>query len=162
MEILYSELEIDCSRLDDHPQYAVRFFKIMMRLEYALKELGFAKSNGRHIRLDRKRYVKEKLGQSFLLQFRENKSLVVLLHRPPSYQIIKPSRGLSWEQANPIKTTTDLLYAVWRVRNNLFHGGKSGDPDYDRNDELIQDSITVISKILQQDHELHNLFGGRY
>ena len=155
-------MQIDWSRIEDHPRQAVRFFKIMMRLEFALKELGFARSSGRSIRLQRCRYVRERLPKGFLRAFRDSRSLTILLDRPPSYQIVTPAGGLSWHRAKPVTTTTELLHAVWRVRNNLFHGGKSGDPDRDRNDELIADSITVISELLQQDQKLHALFAGRY
>ena len=162
MDTQLSEMQIDWSKIEDHPHQAVRFFKIMMRLEFALKELGFAESNGRSIRLQRCRYVRERLPKQFLRGFRDSRSLTVLLDRPPSYQIVTRGGGLSWHRAEPVTTTTELLHAVWRVRNNLFHGGKSGDPHRDRNDELIADSITVISELLQHDQDLHTLFAGRY
>ena len=158
----HTQLPFDCSRLDDHPEDAVRFFKIMMRLEYALKDLGFARQTGKFLRVDWSRYADEVLGAAFLQEIESSKLLTVLIDEPPSYQVLLGNTELSWERADPIKTTKDLLQAVWRVRNNLFHGGKSGHPDQNRNDDLIADSITVISIILRQDYELHDVFAGRY
>ncbi len=157
-----TELPIDCSRLDDHPDDAVLFFKIMMRLEYALKDLGFASQTGTFLRVDWSRYANEVLEADFLRELVSTKSLNVLIGGPPSRQVLLGDAELSWDHADPIETTKDLLQAVWRVRNNLYHGGKTGHPDQDRNDDLIADSITVISRILRQDHELHDVFAGRY
>ena len=157
-----TELRFDCARLDDHPDDAVLFFRIMMRLEYALKELGFASQTGTFLRVDWIRYANEMLGADFLQEIVDDNSLTVLLREPPSRQILLDDAKLSWDKADPIETTRDLLQAVWRVRNNLYHGGKSGHPDDDRNDVLIADSITVISKILHRDQELHDEFAGRY
>ena len=156
-----TELPFDCSRLDDHPEDAIRFFKIMMRLEYALKNLGFAQQTGKLLRVDWSRYANEVLGAAFLQEIESRKLLTVLLDEPPSYQVLLGNAELSWDEADPIKTTKDLLQAVWRVRNNLFHGGKSGHPDQNRNDGLIADSIMVISIILLRDDELHDAFAGR-
>lgn len=155
-----SEFEIDWSKIEDHPVNAVRFFKIMMRLEYALKDRGFARGSEKWVRVNWERYASDELGPNFLKELLEGTPPTVLLCEPPSRQIIQPCGRLGWDRANPIESTKDILEAVWRVRNNLFHGGKSGDPDRVRNDDLIADSIAVISEILRQDEELHALFAG--
>jgi len=48
------------------------------------------------------------------------------------------------------------------VRNNLFHGGKSGDKDHDRNDELIKDAIQVIIEAVESNEDLKACFEGLY
>ena len=159
------EVGVDWTQIEEHPKDAVRFFRIMMRFEFALKECRYTQRIRRRdgsFKIDWDRYAREKLGPGFVQELRDKQNLKVLLDRPPSRQVLEPDSSLAWRDANPILDSQLLLGAVCRVRNNLFHGGKSGDPDEDRGDDLVMDSITVITAILLRDQELHQVFSGRY
>jgi hypothetical protein len=56
----------------------------------------------------------------------------------------------------------ELFVAVRRVRNNLFHGRKSGDPDEDRNANLISEAIAVLIEALKRCEDLRAHFEGRF
>jgi hypothetical protein len=65
------------------------------------------------------------------------------------------------------KNTQQLLEAICMVRNNLFHGGKSGDPDADysdprRNQNLIAESQWVLGLALERHDDVRFAFEGRY
>lgn len=59
-----------------------------------------------------------------------------------------------WQVADPPKNTKELLEAMRRVRNNLFHGGKSGTPDGKRDPLLIEDALALLNRILLAHHDL--------
>jgi hypothetical protein len=53
------------------------------------------------------------------------------------------------------------------VRNNLVHGGKSGDPEYDpddpcRNEKLIRQAQWIIEEALHQIEDVKIHFEGQY
>ena len=56
----------------------------------------------------------------------------------------------------------ELIAALNGVRNNLFHGGKSGDPDGDRNADLIRAALYLVDQILKENDVLHTSFSGTY
>jgi hypothetical protein len=74
-------------------------------------------------------------------------------------------RELNWEPQDPPRNTHQLFEAVRRVRNNLVHGGKSGDPEYDpedrnRNENLSIEAQWIIEWALHQMDEVRNHFEG--
>ena len=145
--------------LDRHPKDAIKFFKMMMRLEYSLKEYRYARRKGSTVEVTWDEFAK-KLGKDFFRRIKNSGILKQLLEHPPKRQTLEDNR-LLWESVTEISNVQELLGAVRRVRNNLFHGGKHGDPDSERNDDLISDCITVIEKILENDDVLNTIFSGR-
>lgn len=83
-----------------------------------------------------------------------------LLGEPPKRQTLVGT-SLDWEKCPAPSNATELLAAVTRVRNNLVHGGKSGDPDSDRNDRLIAESIAVMLAIVRTSDVLYMRIGSR-
>jgi hypothetical protein len=77
------------------------------------------------------------------------------------------NKSLSFDSMERPKNTQQLLEAVCMVRNNLFHGGKSGDPDADysdphRNEKLIAESQWVLGLALERHNDVRFAFEGRY
>ena len=149
-------------RVDNHPADAVHFFKVMMRLEYALKATGFAEMNGDRLEICWDRFANERLGKALFETIRDSGKANTLISQPPSHQVIDAGGDLTFRPAAQVMSVQDLLGALRRVRNNLFHGGKSGDVDHDRNDTLIVESIYVITEILLVDDVLRTEFEGKY
>lgn len=154
--------DIDMKAANSVPAGAEELFRIISRFEFALKEMGFAKP-GRNGEADLcwDNFANECLGQDFFQNIKDSKIAPTLLNQPPSVQVIA-NRSLSWKDGTPPKSVQELLGAVRRVRNNLFHGGKSGDRDAQRNAALISDAIAVLIEALKACDDIRYLFEGRY
>ena len=158
--------KVDYTKIEELPDGADCLFKVMMRLEFALKENGFC------VKAKTSQYVyaqvdwckfNEYLGEEFFCKVKRLRIARVLIHSPPQRQIADDTGHLDWKKTtNSVSDTGDLMIAVRRVRNNLFHGGKHGDPDGDRNGDLICDALRVIDYILQHDPDLQRSFEGKY
>lgn len=143
---------------------AAKFIATFLRFEFALKESGFGPENADA--LVEWRRVADELGQDFFDYIRTSGKAATLVNAPPKKQVTR-SHQLEWVDQNPPRNVTELLSAVRRVRNNLFHGGKSGDPEYDagnpsRSRTLISEAQWVVEQsILRMDNvKVH--FEGRY
>ena len=153
---------LNLSILDSHPKDAVKLFKMMMRFEFALKELGFTSTyrNG-NVRVNWDKFANESLTSSFYEKIESSNLAKTLIAKPPSHQ--REEHGvLSFVDAPSPTDVQALLAAVCRVRNNLFHGGKSGDKDQDRNDELINDALHIIHEAVSSREDLKSIFEGRF
>ena len=154
---------VDYAKIEEHPAETARLFKVMMRLEFGLKEIGCCRAGGdQKVEVDWDRLANECLGRSFFDAVKAEGNADVLLKAPPQHQIINDEGFLSWEQAGAVSNIRELIGAVRRVRNNLFHGGKHGDPDKDRNDSLICNALAVVDAMLQHDDDLRMMFEGKY
>lgn len=151
--------------VEQQPVGADRLFKIMMRLEFALKEIGFCRSannQNAEVQVEWDRFANERLGASFFDAIKVSDGAGVLIESPPKRQVVSGTGDLSWEPTGAVSNVQDLMGALRRVRNNLFHGGKSGDPDRDRNDALVANALCVVDAILKQDADLRMIFEGNY
>lgn len=151
---------INFRKIDSHPADAVRFFKIMMRLEYALKAIAFARMSRDALEICWDRFANERVGAGLFKTIRDSGRANTLIDEPPSHQVIDTSGTLDFRPAGQVQSVQELLAALRRVRNNLFHGGKSGDVDHNRNDALIAEAIYVITEILLADDQLRAKFEG--
>jgi hypothetical protein len=155
--------EVDYSKAEDVSEQGVKLFKVMMRLEFALKDIGYGACGWRQAaEVNWDRYAKEKLGLAFWQKISAAPEVEVLIQAPPKRQIIDQDGHLDWEQSAAVSCIQDLVGAIRRVRNNLFHGGKSGDPDADRNTRLYAAALFVVDQILREDDALQTSFSGRY
>jgi hypothetical protein len=153
----------DYSKIDEVSDKGIRLFKVMMRLEFALKDVGYARSGNRQaVGVDWDAYAKEKLGTAFWDKIKGAKEAEVLIQKPPKKQTVNQSCDLGWVECAQVSSIQDLFGAVRRVRNNLFHGGKSGDPDADRNTALYVAALFVIDQVLKEDDVLLTSFSGSY
>lgn len=154
---------MDYSKVDEITEDGLRLFKVMMRLEFALKELGYCKQGkGQAVEVAWDKYANEKLGKQFFENIGASKNGKVLIDEPPKKQAIDQNGDLIWEKAGAVISVQELIGSFRRVRNNLFHGGKSGDPDRDRNDQLISGAIFVADQILKENDVLQTIFEGNY
>lgn len=155
--------EVDYSKIDDVSEEASRLFKIMMRLEFALKDVGFTVPGRRAVaEADWVRFANEQLGADFWQRIKLADEVQVLIHAPPKKQIVDERGHLIWQGRGEVVSIQELIAALKGVRNNLFHGGKSGDPDGNRNEDLIRAALYLVEQILKEDDVLHTSFGGAY
>jgi hypothetical protein len=156
-------VEVRYGKIEDLPVGADRLFKVMMRLEFALKEIGFCRTaNSQSAEVDWDRFANDRLGSAFFDEVQASGEASVLVDFPPMRQTVSSEGYLNWEPAGAVSNVQELLGAVRRVRNNLFHGGKSGDPDSNRNVALVGDALRVVDSILQSDDDLRMMFEGNY
>jgi hypothetical protein len=136
-----------------HEEITLSFFVTFSRFEYALKAAGKAKAGAgdaaeanwqeveealRHADAERVSRVRAKAG--------------ILLTDPPRKQVFTDGQ-LNWRSAGPAgDEAQNLVAAVKRVRNNLFHGGKySPEGTYlsARSVELVRCVRAVLEELLQ-------------
>ena len=132
-------------------------FRVMMRLEFALKKRKFLRRNRRYADVDWKKFAKH-LGKPFFEEVKKSHIAHDLIHSPPNRQIVNDTRDLDWEPATEVSDIKGLIFALRRVRNNLFHGAKSDDSGGERNVALIHNALCVIDYILQYDDKLRKIF----
>ncbi len=155
--------EVDYSKAENFSGQGVKLFKVMMRLEFALKDIGYGAPGRRQAaEVNWEKYTNEKLGVSFWEKIKAAPEVEILIKNPPKRQIIDQHGNLDWEQTGAVLSIQDLIGALRRVRNNLFHGGKSGDPDADRNTRLYAAALFVVDRILLEDDVLQTSFSGTY
>ena len=150
------------SQLDKQPKGATVLFKIMMRFEYALKDAGFISNHANGaVKVDWDSFANHGLSRQFFGIVNSSGFAKTLITNPPSRQIVRFG-CLDFDDAASPTDNQQLIGAVCRVRNNLFHGGKSGDRDHERNDELISDAIYVIEEAIKSHTEVKFRFEGKY
>jgi hypothetical protein len=155
--------EVDYSKIDDVSEEANRLFKVMMRLEFALKDVGFFVPGRRAVaEVDWVRFANDQLGADFWRRIKGVDEVKVLIHSPPKRQIVDESGHLIWHDRGEVVSVQELIAALNGVRNNLFHGGKSGDPDGNRNADLIRAALYLVDLVLKEDDVLHTSFSGAY
>lgn len=168
-----SDAPIDFGQIDNLPPGTEAFFKVFSRFEFALKESGHVRAvgDGNDAQAswdDFAAKLDDTLGKGVFFDYvRTSGQAPTLLERPPKKQVC---HGQSLSFVAPKKHATnsiELFNFVKRVRNNLFHGGKSGDPDADtddpkRNEKLIAEARWVLEEAIRHHEFVRNAFEGRY
>jgi hypothetical protein len=134
-------------------ELACEFFAVFSRFEFALKESGYVKGEGR-ASPDWKRFAQESTlevaGDSLPAI-----SMGYLIAYPPQIQM----PNLKWKDL-ALQGKTDrakALESVQRVRNNLFHGGKHPPLSAPgRDTELVQASLAVLYAVLEQNDQIRS------
>jgi hypothetical protein len=133
-------------------QKAFEFFFWFSRFEAALKESG-------HLKNDAEGSKAEPSWESFVKAYagtyiptESGKELIALA---PERQIVGAGKKLSWRPVGTEDCQTDLCKVVrmlTTVRNNLFHGGKSGGAGWDqpRRTEALLDAANAEIHALAQ------------
>ncbi|WP_298975666.1 hypothetical protein [uncultured Roseobacter sp.] len=153
---------IDLSATNTLPPRGEEFIRIVIRFEYALKEIGYCRAgSGEGAEVCWDKFVNQRLGPAFFERIKEAHVAVTILTEPPSKQVVVNER-LDWKPGVVPDNIQDLFVAIRRVRNNLLHGGKAGDIDHDRNANLVSESIAVLLEVLKFDEELRMMFEGRH
>ena len=154
--------KIDTSKADELPARGDELMRVIARFEYALKEAGYGKTkNNGVVEVDWDKFSNKSLKSCFFKEVRKIGIAPTILENPASNQIIDGT-NLAWKSAAPPTNVQDLMAAVRRVRNNLVHGGKSGDKDSDRNDKLVSEAIEVLLEALQFDSTVRSMFEGKW
>ncbi len=143
---------------------AVKLIATFLRFEFALKECGFGPKDG-DAQVEWGRVTKE-LGQPFYTSIDQSGKAETIMRRPPKKQVSR-EHALEWKPQDPPANVQELFEAVRRVRNNLVHGGKAGDPEYDpddpsRNERLIREAQWIIEKALHKMEDVKIHFEGLY
>jgi hypothetical protein len=151
--------------------YVLEFFRLFSRIEFALKEVGYFKKPDRANNTanpDWDRFVKE-----FPQNYTPSPSAILLMQMRPKRQVVQKTvvgAGTRYnlvfedidfnqghENINNYRPDKRELYKivtlVKTVRNNLFHGGKYGHPEWDdkqRTKELLRLGIIVLKEIASQ------------
>jgi hypothetical protein len=153
---------IDRSRADSLPTRGDELMRIIARFEYALKESDYGKAgkNG-EVEVDWDKFANQSLTACFFKKIESDGIAPTILTKPASKQIIEGT-SLAWKDTALPKNVQDLMGAVRRIRNNLVHGGKSGDRDSDRNNALVSEAIEVLLEALRADADVRNMFEGKW
>jgi hypothetical protein len=135
----------------------IEFIQIFTRMEFALKECGYIKRDKEHAEVDWNKFSNEVLQKKFFKK--EQKLSSIICKKPPMRQIIR-SKALDWEAVDPPNCIQDLIGAVQRVRNNLLHGGKHGELDPKRNNDLVSNSVELLKRAVVMDACIKSAFEG--
>lgn len=153
---------IDMAAANRLPARGEELLRMVARFEYALKEIKYGKAGaGGAVEAKWDEFANKELTSDFFAHVRDNNIAPTIFSRPPSRQVLNGS-SLEWQVAAPPADVQSLVGAVRRVRNNLAHGGKSGDKDSDRNDLLVAEAITVLTEALLRHSDLGHMFEGKW
>ena len=151
------------SHIEDYPSdlklKCFEFFYWFSRFEYALKENGYLKKGP----YDAATPDWEKFRDQYAQQFQLSEEAKSILDAPPQRQVYK-NMSCAWEETNLNREQTELgkiILILKTIRNNLFHGGKSSQKDWDNPDRNIflltngKALLDVLAKMggLQADYE---------
>jgi hypothetical protein len=133
------------------PGLTLRFFATFARMEFALKQLRLLRftAEGEVAQMGQPSLV-GRLGAGFFPIVQAAHMAETLIAIPPKHFLVNGDGGVEFgAQPAPIATTSDLIGATWRVRNNLFHGNKLFPADRERDERLMTDALAVLDMILQ-------------
>lgn len=157
-----STLSIDMTAANMLPKLGPELLCLFSRFEFALKEFGFGRTGkGDAVEANWDDFANRMLTPSYFDRVRKNNLTPTILDNPPSRQVLNNGK-LDWEICKSPPDVQSFIGAVRRVRNNLVHGGKSGDPDIDRNDRLVAEAIAVLIDVLGLHCDLRMIFEGKY
>ena len=137
-------------------------FAAYARFEFALKEAGFlAGKEGERASPDWRRFSVDKSLTDLVDELSGDADVAALIAEPPRQQIID-GEGLAWVEQipAPVSSSKDLLLSVKAIRDNLFHGGKSGENP--RDEALCRGAIKVLIACLDRHPDVKARFNGEY
>ncbi|SDE57147.1 hypothetical protein SAMN04488071_3228 [Kordiimonas lacus] len=140
------------------------FFRLFCRFEFAIKKSGVLLIDPdralRRAEIDWVEFSRN-LPEQFFGQVAEMGVCPTILSEPPKRQVVDQNRKLIWQDVQRPQNTQMLFECLRNIRNNLFHGGKSGDPtNKPRNETLIAEGIRLIEFTLDVQDELRLHFNG--
>ena len=131
---------------------AFDFFYRFSRFEFCLKQHAYLKSTdpGKKAEPNWDKFVKRHRAA-----YTATANALALIRAKPRQQIVAANAGLGWKELQfepneyELQKTTLLLRLV---RNNLFHGGKHGDSQWDNPERtlgLLQTSSAVLDELAE-------------
>lgn len=151
----------------DMPNGAFELFCAFSRFEYALKahpSHRYCRPGPGHSTTSAWERLASDLTEACFDDIAARGVAPTIREQPPKRQVaLEAVDGYApeWETPPEPTTTKSLIDAVKRVRNNLFHGGKHGTPDFARDPLLIAEALEVLGEILSRDEDLERLFAHR-
>ncbi|ODT17898.1 MAG: hypothetical protein ABS35_24825 [Kaistia sp. SCN 65-12] len=147
---------------------ALEFLIVFSRFEYALKERHFvhkAPPVPRDLQVNYSDYaqsIRDPFAQAYEANAKLKEAADYLCFHPPRRQIWDGTKP-DWAppEANAKPSSHQMLVFIFRVRNNLFHGGKGWLPpegNAERDKTLMAHSLTIIDAILEIDSDLKQAF----
>lgn len=140
----------------------MKLFVAYSRFEFSLKESDFlCGKEGDIPHANWQKFAKEEEISNILETLRGDDDVASLIRDPPQTQIVAGGH-LGWHQKikTPINSTAELLKCVKIVRDNLFHGGKSGENP--RDDTLCRAATKTIETCLERHVDVKARFLGEY
>lgn len=131
-------------------QKAFEFFFWFSRFEAALKESGFLKSEVEGAIAEPSW---EKFVDAYAAKYTPTESGKKLLELAPERQIVGMGKKLAWHPVGTGNCRTELCKVVRMLktlRNNVFHGGKSGGAGWDQPDRaeaLLESGISELQEL---------------
>lgn len=105
----------------EHCDLACQFLLVFSRFEAALKLSGYARQDRRQLVIEWKRFVQENGDRAA----EPERIAPYLVRHPPARQHMADGELKFADETTPETVTSEwILEMVYRVRNNLFHGGK--------------------------------------
>jgi hypothetical protein len=145
-----------------HPQMspsAVRFFAIFSRFEFALKATDYLGTGriGREVKADWQKFASS-IGVSDVFgRLEQDADARYLVRFPPKIRVVDNGR-LVWSTTTPqVKNLPDVCGMILRVRNNLFHGDKSGGGS-ERDEQLLIASIRALELMLEANDRVRDAY----
>ncbi len=133
---------------DDMRLQFFEYFYWFSRFEFALKENGYIREGQYGVALpDWNRYRDD-----FSEQYESCPAAALLLDAPPLCQMYE-NHGYRWEVINLNREQSQLgkvILVLKAIRNNLFHGGKHSQDDWDepeRNIFLLQNGKVALDAV---------------
>lgn len=150
-------------RPKDVPPEWEDFFFLFSRFEYALKEVGFLLNSNPQAKAEPNwDWFANSIRLDFFKTIQTNPSIEKFCAMPPKQQVVGVKSRLEWREVDPVLDNASLFLALRRLRNNLFHGGKSGDPFGERSRQLLQAGIEIIHFALDEHKVLERRFEQGY
>lgn len=139
---------------------AVELFAFFSRFEFALKEAGFFRAHrSEGVKPDWPGFARLAGVWDVMEHLKGDATACKLFGAPPQRQVVCGD-VVTWADAPAVGDAQGLIDAIKRVRNNLFHGGKSGaDP---RDDELCSAATVALRALLEVDDRVRAAFLGQY
>ncbi len=138
---------------------SARFLMVFSRFEYALKSLGYVRQQGERVLIEWRRLAAE-TSPYIPLDHALLQEVAPLVAEPPAKQVVRQGH-LEWLLEGPPPTDEVdlewLLEMTYRVRNNLFHGGK-WPFDSARDVRLINAGEAVLAIFVAVRNDLHLAF----
>lgn len=142
--------------MTNHPKMtalAVEFFARFARFEHALKEIPEFRNGDE----DGVKPNWDVFGQAAEIAALYSAIVAApkaqyLVQNPPRKRIVR-SGILEWKDMPKPQNTMEVLVAIRRVRNNLFHGDK-GNPNLSRNVQLFEACIAILDMALAANNDV--------
>lgn len=142
---------------EEHRELVCQFLLVFSRFEAALKGATYARQDGERLIVEWRRFARETSAEARPLPM---DALDPLVTRPPEREQVA-DHVLDWvAEARPETVTPEwVLEMVYRVRNNLFHGGK-WPARVERDGELLRSCLAALAHFVDLEPRVTDAYFG--